>query len=428
MKLYYLIYNILFIPIFLFLSKILAIFLPKVKERNKNITLSLENLKKINHSFPVIWFHAASMGEFEQAKPIIEKIKNTNQNIQIICTFFSPSGYNTQKKYEFADAVCYLPFDSIKNAKKFINQINPTAVVFVRYELWLNFLSQLRKQKISTMLANATYPSVLKKAAILSGFYRCLFNLFDKIYAVSKIDYDLFNNLNLKTQIIRSSDTRIDRIIAKVDEVKESNIIPKAYFNNEDVVLVAGSTWDIDENYLLYAYNKINKIYNNRLKLIIVPHEPTQAHIDNLTAKISDYILLSKLIDNLDKNINIRNRNEIIIVDSIGKLLKLYGNANIAYIGGAFGVGVHSLTEPAGYGIPLCTGTNCYNSPDCNTLYESGALTIVNTKEELFNWIENVIINNKFRYNSGLAAENYIKSSTGATNIIAIDIMKYIEL
>ena len=287
------IYNFLFY-FFLAISKIFALFLPKLKERNSNLNKSLAKLDNLDVSQKTIWFHSASMGEFEQAKPIIEFLKNSFKNsenineqkninekkIQIVCTFFSPSGYNSQKNYSFADAICYLPNDTYFSAKKFIEKIKPEVVVFVRYELWLNYLTILRKKNIFTILVNATYPTQLKKSNLLKIFYKKIFNNFNEIYAVSYENTSYFNELDLKSKIISSNDTRIDRITQKVNEAKQFPIISKDLFSKDEIILVAGSVWKKDVDILLAAYNKFCEKFPNKLRLILVPHEQIgRAHV-----------------------------------------------------------------------------------------------------------------------------------------------------
>ncbi len=437
MKLYSILYNIFFVPILIFSTKILGIIFPKMRSRNQNFKSALNNLNKLKSNRKhTIWIHSASMGEFEQAKPIIESLKTdvNNKNIQIVCTFFSSSGYNTQKDYFYADSVCYLPIDTIANSKKFINKIKPNLVIFIRYELWLNYLNELKKQKISTLLINATFPTAIKKYKFLGRFYVNLFNLFDKIYTTSDEQTQLFSTLkNLTTEIISSSDTRIDRIMQKVSEAKLKPILQRSYFNNNKIIIVAGSTWEVDENYLIEAYEKLNKIYNNKLGMVLAPHEPTTEHITKLKTKTSNLLLLSEvaqeinLKSNNNNNNNFNFNNSIIVVDSIGKLLKLYGVADAAYVGGAFGIGVHSLTEPAGYSIPICTGKNCYNSPDALKLSSVGALTIAHSKKDIFDWIEKIITDKNFVEASGAAAGYYIKNASGATKTILSEIYNFID-
>lgn len=420
------IYNIIISFLFLF-SKILSIFFPKINERNKNKKNSLKNLTVLDSNAKTIWFHSASMGEFEQAKPIIEFLKNANPKIQIVCTFFSPSGFNTQKNYKFADAICYLPDDTYFSAKNFINKIKPDVAIFVRYELWFNFISHLNKMQIKTFLINATCPTILEKCKILTPFYKDIFNKFSEIYAVSKAQTNKFNQLKLKTKITQSSDTRFDRILQKVAEAKVNPVISRDLFFENELIFVAGSVWNQDVDVIVDAYKLLLRNSEIKLRLIFVPHEPTLHNVKYIERKIQNTIAKKTILLSEILNCNQISKNDlaekIIIVDSIGKLLKLYGIADIAYIGGGFGVGVHSITEPAGYGIPLVAGKNCFNSPDTPPLIEQKALTIIENSEMLFDFFtQNISAENRNKI--GLAAQNYIKNNCGSTVIIANKILE----
>jgi 3-deoxy-D-manno-octulosonic-acid transferase len=347
------------------------------------------------------------MGEFEQAKPVVEYIKATHPNIRIVCTFFSPSGYNTQRQYKFADAICYLPMDTYWNVQHFISAVKPIAVVFVRYEIWLNYLSALHNANIPTYLINATYPTILGKVGIAKPFYKLCFNKFTKIYAVNTDEYAKFLSLQLDTEIISSSDTRMDRIMAKVTDAQATPVVSRSLFGDDKLVLVAGSVWNEDVDVIVAAVQMLGE---HNIRIIFVPHEPTTEHIQYIQRMLPASVLLSEIgAQQIDCDV---------IVDSIGKLLKLYGIADIAYIGGAFGVGVHSITEPAGYGIPLATGSNCFNSPDTKPLLATGALTIIHNADMLCNWFKEVADAN-VRLRMGNAASKYIAENTGTSKVIA---------
>ncbi|MDR0926173.1 MAG: hypothetical protein LBO69_00215 [Ignavibacteria bacterium] len=398
------IYNILIILVAL-LTPILSLFLPKLKERNRYWK---DSLSAIGDGWQnTIWFHSASMGEFEQAKPVVEYIKATHPNIRIVCTFFSPSGYNTQRQYKFADAICYLPMDTYWNVQHFISAVKPIAVVFVRYEIWLNYLSALHNANIPTYLINATYPTILGKVGIAKPFYKLCFNKFTKIYAVNTDEYAKFLSLQLDTEIISSSDTRMDRIMAKVTDAQATPVVSRSLFGDDKLVLVAGSVWNEDVDVIVAAVQMLGE---HNIRIIFVPHEPTTEHIQYIQRMLPASVLLSEIgAQQIDCDV---------IVDSIGKLLKLYGIADIAYIGGAFGVGVHSITEPAGYGIPLATGSNCFNSPDTKPLLATGALTIIHNADMLCNWFKEVADAN-VRLRMGNAASKYIAENTGTSKVIA---------
>ena len=403
----FVLYNIL-ITIINFFLPLVAFFVPKLNERKKlNIDIKIQNC---------IWIHSASMGEFEQAKPLIELIKKNNPNTKILCTFFSPSGYNTQKNYPFADAISYLPIDTYWNAKKFINNIKPTKAIFIRYELWYNYLHLLKKNNINAFLINATYPNILKKNKILLHFYRKIFSYFTDIFAVSESDFVFFNNLKLKTNIHKSADTRNDRIIEKVNDAKLNPILNRNLFSADELIFVCGSVWNKDIDIIFSAVNDYSKLNKTNIRLILVPHEPTANHIEYIKNKFPNNILLSEILNNKEILSQIPKEKNI-IVDSIGNLLKLYAIADLSYIGGGFGVGVHSIAEPAGYGIPLIVGPNCYNSPDATPLINQEALTRITNHQQLKEWL--ITMNDtKNRKNAGNTASRYIKSNSGTTEII----------
>ena len=417
----FIIYNLL-ITIIIFFIPIISLFVPKLKERNNRYNKGWRNSKFVKNK-NTIWFHSASMGEFEQAKPLIEMIKKNNPDVQILCSFFSPSGYNTQKNYKFADEICYLPIDTYWNANKFINEINPTVAVFVRYELWYNYLFILKKKNVKTYLINATYPNILKKIKIFLPFYKSIFQLFSEIYAVSETDFELFNALKIKTTIRKSSDTRNDRILEKKNEAKLNSVLDKNLFFDYELLLVCGSVWNEDVDIIFDAISRYNLLNKKKIRLILVPHEPTESHISYIQSKFSNNILLSQILKKENHSNEKIALNKMIIVDSIGSLLKLYGIADLSYIGGAFGVGVHSVTEPAGYGIPLVTGANCYNSPDTFPLINCGALTKIENELQLREWL--IYMNdNSIRAKTGAAAFKYIQANTGATQEIYINLKK----
>lgn len=407
-------YNII-IKLLFRISPLFYPFLPKLRQRNKSIKQS----HKI-HSIPkeenTVWFHASSMGEFEQIKPIIELLREKVDEITIVCTFFSPSGYETQKNYEFADYIYYLPNDTRKKAKKFINTINPTIAVFDRYELWFNYLDLLKRQNIATLLINATFPTSAN--GILKSFYKRMLNCFTEIYPVNQIEYSKFYALNSSTPLIHSNDTRNDRILAKVSEASKTPIINRALFPENNIVLVCGSVWNEDIDMLKKA---LSQIPNHNYSIVFVPHEPTNEYITYIEEKFPNSLCLSKYES--DSRITTH-----IIVDSIGKLLKLYSSADIAFIGGGFGKnGVHSVTEPAGYGIPLACGNNCANSSDAAQLEQYNALKVLNYEEDLVLWLQEMQ-NSKTRQQMGKNAAEYVKSKTGASKQISKRILLLLTL
>lgn len=423
------IYNFIIIPLALLFKKVMGFFNPKLREREKNWKRSLSDVIVLNRSDAGrkrIWFHSASMGEFEQAKPIIELIKRNHPDICIIVSFFSPSGYNNQKNYEFADAVVYLPFDRMSDVKYFLDIVKPNLAVFVRYEVWRNFLSELNVREVPIYLIDATAPDskIMREIFPFSKFTSKNYDLFQRIYTVDEKQTAFFEKLRLNTEIITLTDTRFDRIAENVRNSSKLKLIPDKFFRNDDFVLVLGSSWSPDEEIAFKAVDDWNSREKRIVKLIVVPHEPTPEHIGEIIKRNLKFVLLSE-IENRGKIEG--DKDSHILVDSIGKLLSLYSYANAAYIGGAFGVGVHSVTEPAGYGIPLATGLGMKNSPDAVKLREIGALKVLGSSEDFRNWL-NLIVNNREEYQRlSHFAKEYIDTKLGSSESIYKDIIKGIN-
>ena len=431
MNLITLIYNGIFIPLGLIILKVLSIFIPKIKEREEEWENSLSSLDNLdNRKGPRLWVHSASMGEFEQVKPVIEKIKETNPNIIVICSFYSPSGYNTQKKYSYADAIIYLPFDTRSRVKRVIEKINPNTVIFVRYDIWRNVLQELSFRKIPIYLICATKPKniLIDILFFLKAFTKSNYNFFNEIYTVGESHTEYFKNLNIKAGITTLSDTRFDRIIQNVEIAGQNPVLPPYIFQNE-FILVIGSSWQPDEDIIFDAVRRIESSSHFTIRMIIVPHEPTVEHLKRVGNILDNCITLSMILKLLSENnssekiMQITN-NKNILVDSIGKLLRLYVHADAAYIGGGFGAGVHSVTEPAGYGIPLATGPKIESSPDAIKLKEIGALTVVKDTNDLYNWLYEVLIDKDKRFSMGTISKKYVYDSKGSSAIIALKILE----
>lgn len=420
-----LIYNIVFIPIASIIILLLKPFNKKLKERETNWKSSLQALDQLDYSKPRIWFHSASMGEFEQAKPVIEEIKRQNSNMQIVVSFFSPSGYVNQKNYELADAVIYLPFDTLQNARILISKIKPLAVAFVRYEIWRNYIELLYKKRIPVYLICATVPGsrALRTFPFFKAFSKSSYSFFTRIFTVGDYHSRFFASIVDPEKVETMTDTRFDRIVQNVTLATKNPIVPRELFYEDDFILVAGSSWKPDEDIIISVINDFYKQNRFQIRLIIVPHEPEHSTISRLKALLPNSILLSELMDLLEnKDFLITkemfNRKHI-IVDSIGKLLQLYSIAAAAYIGGGFGAGIHSVTEPAGYGIPLCTGPGISNSHDAIELEKMNALTTIENIEDFSEWLTRIIIDEKLRSLAGRTAMEYVHELTGSSKKIA---------
>lgn len=422
------IYNFLFIPVAKFLICLLKPFNSKLNERENNWKNSLNNLVlPDNKTNKRIWIHSASMGEFEQIKSVIEILKNKYPNIYIIVSFFSPSGFNTQQNYPFADAIVYLPFDTAKNAKYFINLIQPDIAIFIRYEIWRNLLIELKNNNILSLLVCATYPSnkLLKSCPLFRFINRSNFNLFSEIITIGDEHSEYFNKLKLDSKITTLSDTRFDRIAEKVIKSKSSPILPQSIFKKDSFIIVAGSTWKPCEDIIIKTIHRIYKENKINLKFILVPHEPNKENLNRIKRMLPNTVYLSSIICDKQSNKQVNNiiGTNHIIVDSIGHLLNLYSIGHAAFIGGGLTDGVHSVAEAAGYGIPLCSGPNIECSQDAKDLHNLGALTIINNESDFYNWILHITSNSNIRNQMGNSAKLYIFDRTGSSKILSEKIM-----
>ena len=383
-----------------------------VKFREREQEIAQQKTSRNNNNVRLsIWIHASSLGEFEQARPIIEALKKHDMNHDITVTFFSPSGYRIRKSYEYADRVLYLPLDTKAKAHGFLESINPDLIIFIRYELWLNYLIEARKRAIPCYAVNATFPrSVIWK--FIPTILRSILGLFSEMYTVGKSETQLFKQLNISIPIHSGNDTRIDRIYSLVSEMKQSPGIIRKFlpglFDSSIPCIVIGSSWEEDERIFIEAL----KFMQTPIRLIIVPHEPTQEHCARLKELLPNSLLQSevKLIED-----------QHIIIDSIGKLLAIYSIANAAYIGGGFGAGVHSCAEPAGYGLPLACGPFIERSPDAVTLHEMEALEIIRNSQDALAWMNAICAGAMQK--AGEQSLEYIESRRGMTDIILRDII-----
>lgn len=432
---YSFIYNYIFIPIALIYIKIFKKRNPKLAEREDNCKKSWSALEILPINGQRIWFHSASMGEFEQVKPVIENIKKERADIQIICSFFSPSGYNTQVKYPLADAIVYMPIDTKHNAEEFINLIKPDIAVFVRYEIWRNHLEVLKKKGIPRVLINATQPSqkFYRNFFLTQLFIRSSMNLLNNIFSVGRKHTKYFKKIGVRSYIRTMTDTRYDRIIAKIEEAKKDQIIPRELFNSNEFILIAGSTWAQDEQIIHNAITDLRSDLNLKIRVVYVPHEPTRERLHFLTNLLgNNFIYLSEILELLKSNksyteIKLLINNRDIICDSIGKLLRLYAIGDVAYIGGGFGAGVHSLAEAAGYGLPLACGSNIRKSYDAEYFLQNGALQIISSHQQFEKWIYSLVTNQEKRNLLSETLTNYIYQSAGSSRLISIKLLNKLE-
>ncbi len=355
-----------------------------------------------------VWIHCASLGEFEQGRPIIEKFKSHEPETQIILTFFSPSGYEIRKNYELADLVLYLPLDTPSNSRGFVELLQPDLVIFVKYEFWYFFLRQLHREKIPTFLISALFRPDQVFFNPYGGFFKKMLFFFTHIFVQNEASSQLLEQAGVSHHTI-AGDTRVDRVVALADEKKAFPLVQA--FAQDHPLLIAGSTWPEDEEVLIpFFHRHLGKNW----KVIIAPHEIGATHITAIEAQLKDaYIRYSQLRrDTSFKNIR------YLLIDNIGMLASLYQYGTIAYIGGGFGRGIHNTLEPITFGLPVIFGPKYTKFEEAESLVVSGGAFTIQSTEELartMQWLES----EKASYEqASLKARQYIDDNRGATDVI----------
>ena len=409
------IYNLL-VEITIVLLRILSLISIKVKffvdEHNKSLKKLIEfNIKADDKR---LWFHCASLGEFEQSKPLIQKIKSKYPKSKILISFFSPSGYQIGKNYKFADFVCYLPFDSKKNVNYFLNIIKPSIVFLIKYEFWPNYINLISEKKIPIFSICTRF---YKDQYIFKPYGNWLLKI------IRKIDHFFVQDMFSKTLLQKNGfenisligDTRIDRVIKTMESNTHFPKIEK--FIDSNKCFIAGSTWKEDYEIIL---SKINKLKN--IKIIIAPHKIDPKSINLITSKLKkSYALYSSLKKDTEF------KKDILIINSIGILSKIYQYANLSYIGGGMGKdGLHNILEPAIYGSPIIIGKNYSKFSEAKDLISIGGIKSIKNNKEFERIFEKIITDNQLSSKIGEINKTYILKNKGATDKIFIKIKEFL--
>lgn len=377
----------------------------------KNLFPRLQaEIDRLNTNSKRIWFHSSSMGEFEQAKPIITELKKRDPKIQIVVSFFSPSGYEHSLSYKLVDVITYIPFDSPSNAKRFIEIIQPSAVVFVRYDIWPNHLWILKQKNVPVFIACATLQRKLYRIIpVIRQFIRSLYNSIDYILTVSENDKKAFDLFKLNKPFLDIiGDTRYDQVWKRSGDSKKHRLLDKTIVM-EKKILVIGSSWKEDEERLLPALVKIQISFPSLL-VVWVQHEPIKENLEYLEKKLNGSISYIRF-----SHLHQYHNEKVIIVDSVGILMALYQYAHVAYIGGSFGNGIHNVLEPASYGIPIIFGPKYLNSQEAMMLIQLNAAYVGNDSEELYRHFHFLLNDETKRLRCGNQALDLVKANTGAT-------------
>ena len=398
--------------------KILALFSSKMKlfvEGRKSVFQTLKD--KIHSEDKVFWFHAASLGEYEQGLPVIEKIKSQFPHHKIVITFFSPSGYEVRKNNAIADVTVYLPLDTKANAQQFLDLVRPEKVFFIKYEFWPNYLHQLKQRNISTYLISGIFREKQVFFKWYGGFYRNALKTFDYFFVQNETSKILLQSIGFNDVKV-SGDTRFDRVVAILEKDNSLDFIEQ--FKNNQTTIVIGSSWPKDEELLV---NFINQSTDN-VKFIIAPHNIKDEQINSLYKQIkkTKFKYSNYEIETLRKP-RLENY-QVFIIDTIGILTKIYSYADIAYVGGGFGnPGVHNILEPATFGIPIVIGPNYSHFAEATALVGLEGCISVKNQSELNEAFDLLLQNEDERYEKGHICSTFVQMNKGATN----NILKHIS-
>ncbi|CAM3669010.1 glycosyltransferase N-terminal domain-containing protein [Flavobacterium gelidilacus] len=392
--------------------KIIALFSPKMKlfvEGRKSVFSTLRN--KINADDKTIWFHAASLGEYEQGLPVIEKIKEKFPLHKIVVTFFSPSGYEVRKNNTVADVTVYLPLDTKSNAKQFLELVHPELVFFIKYEYWPNYLNELKKRSQSIGIKTYLISGILRENQAFfkwyGGFYRNALKTFDYFFVQNESSKKLLQSIGFNNVKV-SGDTRFDRVVSILERDNSLNFIEQ--FKDNKTTIVIGSSWPKDENLLIEYINNSSE----NIKFIIAPHNIKQEQIQELKNSIKKKTILFSEKEN--QNLSKFN---VFIIDTIGILTKIYAYADIAYVGGGFGnPGVHNILEPATFGVPIIIGPNYSHFAEATALVNMEGCVSIQNQTQLNEALNILLQNEDERYEKGHICSTFIQMNKGASDII----------
>lgn len=369
--------------------------------------------EKIDPTARYVWFHAASLGEFEQGLPLIERLRREQPSRKILLTFFSPSGYEVRKDYKGADVVCYLPFDSPTAARRFIKWARPEMAFFIKYEFWRNYIDVLSKKSIPIYSVS----SIFRPGQIFFRWYgrkyaRCLRRI-THFFVQNERSVELLRTIGVQDNVTIVGDTRFDRVIDIRNNARPLPLVEQFTRAKEDsnaapFVLVAGSSWQPDEDILLDYVNR-----HPDLRLVIAPHVVNDAHIQEIEQKLTTPALRysQATLENVDDY-------RVLIIDGYGLLSSIYRYATVAYVGGGFGVGIHNVPEAAVYGIPVIIGPNHQRFAEAVALIANGGCKSIKNAEDFSVIMDDFLENPAHITQAGSAAGEYIHQNAGATPVI----------
>lgn len=396
----------IFIYLFAGVLRVLALFNKKIAKMRSGQQEAFGKLQRcIDPKKRYIWFHASSLGEFEQGRPLLEAIRAKYPHYGIVQTFFSPSGYEVRKDFKGADIVCYLPIDTLGNARRFLDLVRPTQAFFIKYEFWKNYLDELRKRNVPVYSVS----SIFRPSQIFFRWYgwryRMVLKNFDYLFVQNEDSKRLLSTIDI-TNVKVTGDTRFDRVLDILTQSKHLPVVEA--FAHGATVLVAGSTWAPDEEVLLSYFNE-----HPDLKLVLAPHVVDEAHIADILSKTKGRaVRYSQATETTAADA------QVLIIDGYGMLSSIYRYGQVAYVGGGFGVGIHNVLEAAVYSIPVIFGTNYQRFQEAVSLIEQGGAFSVADKEAFHALYTRFLSDPAFRTSAGETAGHYVSMQAGVVDRI----------
>jgi 3-deoxy-D-manno-octulosonic-acid transferase len=362
--------------------------------------------KYISNEDKVIWIHAASLGEYEQGLPIIEELKRTNPSHKIVLSFFSPSGYEVKKNSKVVDVICYLPLDTKKNVDLFIATTHPTVVIFIKYEIWPNYLLALKKKNIPTFLVSALFKENQIYFKWYGAFMRKALTNFSHLFVQNEKSYDLLNSKGFNNITI-AGDTRFDRVNEILE--RDNSLDFMSRFKQNKFCFVAGSTWPEDEKFIIDFINQ----NTHPIQFVIAPHTIKAKHIETIKQAITKPVLCYSELENSELE-----KYDVIIIDTIGILTKIYSYADVAYVGGGFATGLHNTLEPAIFSIPVIIGPKYLGFAEAEELVQRQGILSINSPSEFREKMNLCFESVDYKQKTGEINHSYIASKKGATRRI----------
>lgn len=392
-----------------FLLKLMAPFNHKIKLGVDGRSQTFDKLKdKINKLDNVIWFHCASLGEYEQGLPVFKVLRARYKSYKIVLTFFSPSGYEIRKNTDVVDVVVYLPLDTKHNAKKFLDLVHPQYTVFVKYDIWPNYLNALKKRNLRALLISASFRNSQSYFKLYGSRLRQALLAFEHIFVQNEISKDLLHSINIKNVTV-TGDTRYDRVSQQLEQDNTLKFI--AEFKQNKTCWVIGSSWPEDEAFLVPF---INKNASEDVKYIIAPHNIKSNQIANLISNLKPKTVLYSEIE--DKDIS---EYSVFIIDTIGLLSKIYSYADMAYVGGGMGTkGLHNILEPAVFGVPIVIGKNYQKFPEAIQMIANAGVISISNYPELKGTFDMLFEDKKERQRLGTLNKTFVDKNKGAVQQI----------